>query len=266
MWVPNSEGVEQMRCLGFANVLFFIAVSNVGIVFGCTCNVSPPPCYEFWRTDAVFIGTVKKVHRDDSFPFDKVEIGVEENFRGMSSSVAETYNYGHSCAHTFKDGEKYLFYGSIDKDVRNRIATGLCNRTSQFNDSIVDFEFLRSLRSNESAFWIWGTISEIGFDIPLRGIRAEILGQKKKLHGISDELGNIKIEVPRQGKYTVRVHLPKGTRDVNGLSRNDRTLWEEQMKQIVRAKLDGQRPFIDYNLDVKANRCGWFDVSIPIHN
>jgi len=25
----------------------------------CTCNISPPVCFDYWRTDAIFVGTVR---------------------------------------------------------------------------------------------------------------------------------------------------------------------------------------------------------------
>jgi hypothetical protein len=128
---------------------------------------------------------------------------------------------------------------------------------------LVDLEFLRSVRDNRPVFWAWGTISRWGYDQPLSGIRAEVLGQTRKIEGISNVDGDIKLELSKPGTYRIRIYLPKGRTDINALGRNDLRLWEMQRKQIVGGRFRGSRPYVDYQVVVEANRCGWFDVSIP---
>jgi hypothetical protein len=134
---------------------------------------------------------------------------LDESFRGVKGSLLSTFNYGHSCAHTFKVGESFLFYGGLDANQPKQCGTSLCHRTAPLKDDLVDFEFLRAVKDNHPVYWVWGTISEWGYDSPLKDIRAEVLGQGKKIEGVSNIDGDIKLEVSKPGTYRVRIHLPK---------------------------------------------------------
>jgi hypothetical protein len=235
-------------------------------ILACTCNVRPPACFEYWRTEAVFIGTVRKVNRiteTSTIPLETVELSVDESFKGVTSPRIATFNYGHSCAFTFEAGESFLFYGGLDKTNRDEFGTSFCHRTTRLKDGLVDLEFLRAIKNDTPVYWAWGTISELGYDVPLEGIRAEVLGQGKKIEGASNIQGDIRLEVPKPGTYKIRIHLPSGRADINGLVRNEMPLWEMQRKQIIGGRFKGPRPYVDYQVQVAPNRCGWFDVSIP---
>ncbi len=260
-----------MKITTFACFLFLVTFLFVRKADACICNLPPPPCYEFWRTDAVFAGKVKKVDEGTSANDSRVIVDVVENFRGMDQTRAVTGNYPTSCSHHFAEGESYLFYAALGKfysalgeNDGGSFGTSLCTRTTRLSDDLVDLEFLRAVQGGKSNYWIWGTISKgYEYDTPLKGIRAEVLGKNSRLAGVSDDAGNLKIVVPTAGKYKVRVYLPKGALDVNGLMRNETSLSEMQRKQIVGGKLSGRSPFLEYELEVQENKCGWFDVSIP---
>lgn len=239
-------------------------VSLCGATFGCICDVPPPPCVQYWRTDTVFVGTVKRIFRDTTPEWDKVEVEVNEPFRNMNFSIAQTDNWGSSCSHRFSSGEKYLFYGTFAKDEQSIFGAGLCSRTRLITRASKDLDFLRAVASGRSTFWIWGTITTSGRDTPIKGVRAQVLGAKnKKFVGVSDEEGDLFIDVGKPGKYTLRVYLPPGTEDVNYTFRNDAELTKDNWKQIRGGKM-GKKPYLDYVLDVGANKCGWFDVAARV--
>ena len=240
-----------------------LLIGSVNKSLACTCDIRPPACYEYHRTKTIFLGSVSSVSFPVSSPVEHVSVNVVENFLGMNSTTAETFNYRHSCAHTFINGEAYLFYGETETDKPTLFGTSLCTRTTEEKYAQADLEYLRAVKAGNSLYWIWGTISEIGYSPPLSGIRAEVLGIRPKLESVSDNEGNIKFDVGKPGKYRVRVHLPKGRGDINYAIRNERELWEENRKQIVGGRFRGNRPYVDYELNIQANRCGWFDVSIP---
>lgn len=250
-------GFKPLKLSAFAALWFLLCLI---VVDACTCNVRPPVCYEFWRTETVFLGTVKEVARSAAYPFETVEVSVDESFLGISSPTAQTFNYGHSCAHTFAKGTQYLFYGALNKKTAE-FGTSLCSRTASVEHSKFDLDFLRSIKQNQSLYWIWGTISEFGFDVPVEGVRAEVVGKAKSLHAISDQEGNLKIEVPGPGTYRVRVRLPKG-KVPSGSLRNDQSLWNELRKTVKGGKLQGTNRYIEYEVVVKPNRCGWVDLSL----
>lgn len=246
-----------------ATVVFLVGIIP-GSVLGCTCNIRPPACFSYWETETVFIGTVRNVVGDEWQPESKVQIAVDESFRGALGSHAETYNYGHSCAHSFQEGHRYLFYGAPRRDEPRVFDTSYClGRTAIYSETLADLEFLRAVRDNKPVYWAWGTISEVGYDSPLKGISAEVLGQPRKIQGTSDVNGDLKLEVPKPGSYRIRIYLPKDRTGINSGLRNDQKLWEMQRKQIVGGRFRGNRPYVDFKVMVGPNRCGWFDVSIP---
>lgn len=237
--------------------LFLIPLS----VFGCTCEIRPPACFDYWRSEAVFVGTVKKVNavtETSRFPMETVEISVDESFRGVSAPLVMTYNYGHSCAFTFRAEDSFLFYGGLDGTTE--FSTSYCTRTTRLRDDLGDLEFLKAVKEKREVYWVWGTISEFGYMSPLPGIRAEVLGQTKKIESVSNGAGDIKLEVPKPGTYRIRIYLPKDRNDFSGPLRADEEIRELQRKQIIGGKFRGSRPYVDYQVQVESNRCGWFDV------
>lgn len=249
-----------MKVIANVSFLFSLTLLFVVQVNACICDVPPPPCYEYWRTDAVFVGSVSKVIEDPDNPADvKVTVSVENNFKGMMFREATTENYGHSCAWDFEEGEKFLFYAELNKNDRSQFGTHFCHRTQKYKDDLTDFEFLNAVKEGKETFWIWATIRSSLGDTGVNGVRAELVGSNGRVAGISNEAGDIRLVVPGEGRYKVRVFTPKGM-SPSGAMRNDQTLWKEQ-RDIMRggSAKDG---YIDYEVDVRSNRCGWIDLSL----
>lgn len=255
-----------MKVIRFALILLVITLSVVQEIHACMCDTPPPPCYEYWKMDAVFLGTVSKVHGDPNFPIgtidDKVEVKVDKNYHGMDFLTATTINAGHSCAFHFKEGEKFLFYAGVSKIDKRDFGVNFCTRTARYDENLIDFEFLNKLNSSEPAYWIWATVSNAGRYAGVAGVKAEVIGNKSVLAGVSDKNGNLMIAVPAAGSYKVRMFLPKGMSH-SGMLRNDRSLWEEQQNIIVKGgKVKGKGRFLDYKVSVMPNKCAWIDLSL----
>ncbi len=246
-------------------IAIFLLVGAEFEVKATICNIGPPACFAYKSSELVFVGNIRAIAKSEDFPYETVEVDVIESFFGMNLPLARTINSQTSASFEFARGDQYLFFAGIDKSRNNYFHTGLCSRTVEKDSKTFaeDISFLRAVKKNVGVFWIWGTISEWGYDVPLAGIKAELLGTTPKMVGVSDDLGNIKFEVTKPGKYTVRIHLPKGRTDINGGLRNDVELWQFQRKQIVGGRLKGRYPYVDYSVTVKNDQCGWFDVSIP---
>lgn len=246
-------------------MFFFVAllILSPQLAYACQCRIVPPPCYAYWESDAIFTGKIKKIYQfkeGDFQPLDKVEIAVEKNFKGMPFTTAFTYNFGHSCAWNFDEGENLLFYANVGKAEPNSFGTGLCTRTGvireNFNfENSLDFSFFKQLKSKTRNYWVWGTISQRA-DKPLAGFKAEVIDNKKKLTGISDKNGNLKIPVSGEGIYRVRVFLPQNI----FLSASD--LDDSQRKAYKKEVLNSKIHYVEYEVEVKNNKCGWFDTPV----
>lgn len=243
--------------------LSLVALSNSA--FACSCEIPPPPCVQYWRTDTVFVGKVANVESNTSELFPKVTVGVEENYKGMNFGTAITVNFPSSCSFTFNSGERFLFYGSLDKKNPNTFGAGFCSGTTLFQKDLGDIEFLDGLKNKKSTYWIWATVSKDYFDTPAQGVLAEVLGIKPKLTAQSDQNGDLKIVVPKPGKYKVRMWLPKG-KEWSGSLRMDEQLRKRQQEIWRGGGKSRKGRFMDFEVEVANNRCGWIDLPLMNNN
>jgi hypothetical protein len=231
------------------------------MIFGCICEMPPPPCYAYGRIDTVFVGQVSNVSEDRSEYSPKVEVLVEENFKGMNSKLAITRNEPHSCAFRFQKGDRYLFYGYLDDNNPFQFSTYSCTRTTKFRDDLDDWEFLRNVKESRPMHWIWISASN-GYDTPFKGLRAKIISGDNKLEGVSDEDGNIKFEVPKNGKYRVRIWVPKGKQFSFILRQNKEIRDEQRLLYKGAGGKVGSTLHMDFEVDVQDNRCAWIDFPV----
>lgn len=234
-------------------------------VMSCTCEIAPPTCYQYWREDAVFVGQIVAVEPDENFVNERVNVKVVENFKGTSRPLATTYNYNTSCSFRFVNDQKFLFYTGLDEKDQSQFGTSFCSRTRRFSDDLIDLEFLQAVKEKRSTFWIWVTVTGAFPGVPMSNVRAEIIGRKDKLTGVSDESGDLKIVVPGEGKYRVRVWIPKG-KEHSGSLRLDEQIRNEQFKIYRGAGKYRKKPFVDFEVDVTANHCGWIDLALMSMN
>lgn len=232
-------------------------------VFACTCQSPPPPCYSYWQSDAVFVGRVSKIARVEDSYLERVEVSVEESFKGMDFPIALTDNFPTSCSFSFTEDQRFLFYTSISTSRPEYFGAGLCTGTKPFREDLGDFEFLRAVKNGESNYWIWVTIAR-GFDNDgVQGVKAEVIGKMGRLMGESDKDGNLKILVPGPGKNSVRVWIPKG-KEWSGALRYDEAQSNYQIKILKGGSKNRAGRYMDFDVDVTANRCGW--IYLPLMN
>jgi len=242
--------------------LMFSTLFLASTADACVCDTPPPACYDYWRTDAVFVGTVSNVVENPENPLDiKVNVSIEQNFKGMGTASGVTQNGMTSCSFNFKTGDKYLFYADLYKGDLYEFGTGYCHRTRPFSSSLSDLGFLDAVRNNQKTYWIWATISRGVSDTGIKGVRAEVIDTKTRISSVSDENGDIRLVVPGEGKYKVRIYLPEGM-SPSGSMRNDLDLYKEQRRIIKGGKLKGKIRYLDYEVSVEPNRCGWIDLDL----
>jgi hypothetical protein len=226
--------------------------------FACICSITPPPCFNFSQSEAVFVGTIKTVEAVAINP--RVTVEVNQNFKGMDRKTAFTTNPGHSCARTFQPGGKYLFYVSLGENDRSFFSDNYCTGTKLYSDDLDDLEFLNSAKSSKPSYWVWGTIGTgfMSFN-PLKGIKAEVYDNKKKLVGVSNDAGNIRIAVSKEGKYTVRLPVLKGF-EVYPYNITNSPYWEYWQSIYRYTRKIGNKRFFEFQVEVKAGHCGWFHM------
>jgi hypothetical protein len=250
---------DLKRSLGKVLMAVFASLLFNQAVLACVCEMPPPPCYEYGRSETVFVGTVSKIDKEQEnvADIDNVEIKVDANFKGMNFETAMTSEAEHSCAFHYTEGDKYLFWGRLGKD--NSFGTNLCTRTAKYDANSIDMEFLNAVSKSEPFYWIWATVRPDLGSTGIEGARAEVIDNGNRLNATSDPNGNIKIEVSKPGEYMVRVYPPKGFVP-SGSLRYDRSLWPAQ--QAENGGTDDKGMFIEYKVDVRPKSCGWFDLTL----
>lgn len=234
--------------------LFLVATSQTSRA--CTCSTNPPPCYAYTKADAVFVGTAKEINRSAEYPLPKIEFEIEKVFKGVYEKSLYTFEFGTSCDFGFGVGQKYLIYANLDEKHKNYFATGYCSRSTTYKENLVDLNFLNSLNNSTFKFQIWGTISNNQGGL-VQGIRAQVFDNKKKLVGISDEDGDLMIAVSKEGIYKVRVFPPRGTMMDSNEYVNS-IFYREKPKALKNDGSNKAKPFVEYEIEVKSNNCGWF--------
>ncbi|HVE58276.1 MAG TPA: hypothetical protein VNB22_15690 [Pyrinomonadaceae bacterium] len=244
----------------FALVLFLLITFQSSLA--CICYFSPPPCYAYDQYNAVFVGTVKEIKTDEGFR-QKITIEVDKNYKGIISNVVFSETGGTSCDFEgYKVNKKLLIYGTLYDDDDKFFGTSYCSHTKVFSEDLSDLEYLNSLKNPIPNYWIWGSFTKIPEDKsyygqqPLRGVQAQVFDGKNKLVGLSDEKGNLKLSVSKEGIYKVRVFPPKGTMI------NDSELvnspFKDKLNTLKARNFGKSNFFIEYQVEVKANKCGWF--------
>jgi hypothetical protein len=111
----------------------------------CSCAGEAPPCQAFWRSEAVFAGTVVssgKISVDlagSKYDQRLVHLTVDQPIRGMQTAEVDVVTGwgGGDCGFGFKIGERYLVYAYRDEKDRFtlKIFEGLKYSISAYKES-----------------------------------------------------------------------------------------------------------------------------------
>ena len=179
-----------------------------------------PPCMEFARADAVFIGVASRVVGVPNntnlvigpYLQSTVYFSVEEAFKGVETS-AVVLEMEH-CGHVFNEGERYLVYAHRNNkklEVRAR-----STRTQLLSAAGEDLEYLRSLPSLEPGSRIYGQVAEYSISFKDRRYTPQLLpnikvtfeGNGQTLEALTDSEGRYEFKGVPQGTYRLRAELP----------------------------------------------------------
>lgn len=202
--------------------LIMLAGLNAEALASCPSYQQGPPCQEFWRTDAVFVGVATKVERTPNntmlmvgpYLRTTVRLSVEEAFKGVEG--AEVILELDHCGHSFTQGERYLVYAHRNRNTNKLDVRARSTRTRPLSEAGADLEYIRGLSSAEPGSRIFGkvaqhtiNIKETSFEIePLEAIKVTLDGNNQHYEALTDKEGGYQFTNLPAGDYRVRAELP----------------------------------------------------------
>ena len=228
------------------SAFLFFCVTNVA--HACSCYPSPSPCYAFQRSQAVFVGLVTSVTKDNieqmlgekklSYSNLVVQFTVEESLKGVATKTVEvvTGMGGGDCGYKFETGERYLVYAHKHESPTNirgtpliLIAGGsslsvplgarLCSRTKPLKQAVDDLELIRALNAGKPETRIFGRVFDhtrqphdppLYYLRPAAGITVKAENENDHYETQTDNDGRYQFRNIKPGVYKVFLVLPDG--------------------------------------------------------
>jgi hypothetical protein len=233
-------------------------------IYACQCREKSPPCSQYWSSDAVFVGEVSKIVPFDDpqsiekslslhIGFERVTFRVDRVYRGNEVNTIELYDWMSSCRFGFKLGKKYLVYAYRNED--GILSTNTCSRTTEFSNSLPDLAYLAEVGTRPPQQEIIGILAD--HSKSLAGIQVMAESANREYRAFSERDGWFKLQLDEAGKYKVRILLPL---DV-GITGTD-----DLFSKISRIENTKENQIVEYDLEVKSNRCAFIDVPLFIPN
>ena len=206
--------------------LAFVILAAPSAAKACTCAYGgSAPCQEYWRTDAVFSGTVIgassiEVKYDSLKTTERlVRVAINQSFRGFESGQVEIITgWGDSdCGYQFKLGGTYLIYATKHKS-DGRLRTSICSRTRPLTEADSDLAFFNSLATAEHTATIFGTVVKTNHEAkdgenmfqPVSGAEVAVDGENNHRELKTDTKGAFSFGKLKPGKYKVLLTFPPG--------------------------------------------------------
>ena len=202
-----------------------VVLAGFGVEALASCPTSSPlapPCMEYWRADAVFVGVVTRVERIPTQtqlaigPYMRTTayLNVEEPFKGVERS-AIVFEQDH-CGYVFKEGERYFVYAYRNpNDHKLEVRVGN-TRTRPFSEASDDLQFIRELPTSDPGARLFGRVIIPSLNIhdgTLEGegfanIKITLDRDDEHREVMTDSKGNYEFKNLPVGTYTVRTEFP----------------------------------------------------------
>jgi carboxypeptidase family protein len=205
----------------FIALVTLLTVAN-SVLASCPTITPGPPCLEFPRADAVFIGLATRVVREPNTtslligPYTRstVYFTIEEAFKGVSgTALVMELDY---CGHAFKENERYLVYARRNPNNKELDVRAGNSRTRPLADAKEDLDYIRGLSSASPETRVFGkvirqthNIKESGFYFEsLPNIRVTLVGNNEQKEITTDSAGKYEFKGVAAGTYRLRAELP----------------------------------------------------------
>jgi hypothetical protein len=244
--------MKNLRRFIFYGLLSILILTFNKPGFACLCRgVEQPPCFAFQEATAVFAGKVvditdAPIQEGELLHSLVVQFSVEQSFKGISTPQVRVATIaGTDCDFGFQKGEEYFVYAYRDSK-HNRLATGVCTRTTRLGYAKEDLDYVRGINASIRRTLLLG--ADKGFSSLLEGSEIVVEGQGQRYETVADKRGAFSIELARAGKYKVTVIGRPGVLFLNHLES-----W-----RVYSAK---GRPAVEFDKEIQVGRCEFVDLS-----
>ena len=216
--------MQVQRRLGLSFILLITLFSfATDALASCPRMLPGPPCVEYWRADAVFIGVVtsrvEQIPNDTllsvgTYPRSTVHFTIEEAFKGVGGTglVLDL----DECGHPFKEGERYLVYARRNPNNQQLNVHDGSTRTQPISEAAEDLKYLRGLASAEDGSRVFGKVAQVSFNIKrndrvaeaLKNIKVILEGTNQRQEVFTDSEGRYEFKRLPTGTFQIQAELP----------------------------------------------------------
>jgi hypothetical protein len=207
------------RILKHSPTLGFLTIVAAQILFvRSAAAVCPQPhprvCAEFFKSDAVFVGTViaERSVPGQGYAYEGwvYSLRAKKIYRGPVRDTIEVFTENSSGRFPLEVGKTYLLFAYMDE---RRLTIDNCGNSEEFpraGDAIRQIKQLLKDMKSAPGGDISGRIVQwdLRADLDVAGIVVTARGEGKSYRGVTDEYGWFHIRVP-PGKYAVRPESSK---------------------------------------------------------
>jgi Carboxypeptidase regulatory-like domain len=202
--------------------LIILASLAHDVLASCPTTTQGPPCQEYWRTDAVFIGLATRVVRTPNntglgigpYVQTTVYFYIEQAFKGIDGTEV-VLDLNH-CGYFFKEGERYLVYAHRDRNNNKLDVRAGNSRTRPLSEAADDLNYIRGLSSGASGARVFGKLTVPTFALKqnkfdgdaLPNIRLTLDGNDQYQEVFTDSEGRYEFKGLPAGTYKLRAEIP----------------------------------------------------------